>query len=114
MASCYLFCGWMFVVGLQDLSRLQGTWVPESIHCGGTDGTATALKLPGYPTRCTISRDEVTMAFAIGKDVKATIKLNPLVSPKQIDVIFGERARLKGIYAIDGDVLLVCIDYSSK
>ncbi len=88
----------------KDLDQLQGEWAPVHMVSNGViikSNQAKAYKM-------TIKGK--TMTFSIG-DQGGTkeIVLNPKEKPRAIDM---GAAKIKGIYAIDGDIFSLC--YSPK
>jgi uncharacterized protein (TIGR03067 family) len=96
------------------MAKLQGVWVLEGLEVEGTQLLMPELIEGMYPllTRTYTLRGE-KLVVTIGKRwvVPCKVKIDASVSPKHLDVtgLDGKRNRetFRGIFALDGDVLLV-------
>jgi uncharacterized protein (TIGR03067 family) len=96
--------------GVGDRETLQGDWTTSAFFRDG--GPLPAEKQ--YPDRLLTFKGDEWYEVRDGKvAVRGTFKLDPSKSPKWLDATFLEggpgRETVKGIYALDGDVLTVCI-----
>jgi uncharacterized protein (TIGR03067 family) len=98
---------------VKDESAIQGLWLPSSAELGGNkfpDEVRKSIKLEVKDGKYNVT---------VGKAPdKGTIKLNPAVKPKEMDIT-GLEGPNKGktilaIYELDGDTLRVCYDLSGK
>jgi uncharacterized protein (TIGR03067 family) len=97
-----------------EVKKFQGTWTFESSEAGGRQLPASELKgliLTFEGNKHTVKKgNEVIQA--------GTQKLDPLRSPKAIDVTLTEGvnkgAVMLGVYEIEGDILKVCFDAAGK
>ena len=92
----------------KDLKAFQGTW--KAIAVRNADGNP-APDSDLEQTRLTVDGNKFTLK---NKDltIKGTIKLNPIETPKAIDVTLinddGKETKLLGVYEIKGDVRKSC------
>src|ERR1700674_4561526 len=73
-----------------EMKRLEGTWVPVSIEADGETHPSHAPKVSISDGRWTESSaaDSLTVVF----------KVNPMVTPKQIDFLEEDGEMIPGIY----------------
>lgn len=97
-----------------DLDQLQGTWKEVSAQYNGVD--LPAEKLAGHVVTLVIKGDVLTETTVGQEDQpsRATIRLDPAKSPKEIDTTDkepdpGQQAKVfLGIYKIEGDTFTEC------
>jgi uncharacterized protein (TIGR03067 family) len=110
----------------QALKHLQGTWAPDSVQSEGSviiPDTKISYSGKAYQ----IEQDTLTIFFAgvnpsvVGKvKINASIcrqgklKINASVTPKQFDIVFPDGTNYPGIFAIDGDVLVVSLQWGTS
>ncbi|WP_435018131.1 TIGR03067 domain-containing protein [Tundrisphaera sp. TA3] len=91
-----------------DLAKLQGEWVPESIQIGPKKTPAESLG----SFRLTVEGDAWTMTTQGSKKYK--VKIDPAKTPKHLDLIdeIGGKERVTPcLYEFRGDKLVVCRPY---
>jgi len=87
-----------------DLDRLRGEW-----QCVKMEANGRPIESPeGRPVTVTFESGKVIFAQKgpngeEGKGPATPVKVGPNCNPKEIDI--GEKGDIKGIYAIDGDML---------
>ena len=97
----------------KDGDTIQGTWLPSAAELGGKmfpDDVRKTIKL--------VIKDD-KYAVTVGEKVdKGTVKLNPAVKPKALDITGTEGPNkgktIRAIYERDGDTLRICYDLSGK
>ena len=92
------------------LHDLQGTWRPESILIRGNE--LDSRMLPYSEKEYRIEKDKLTVVGKVfNREVKPEmrIKVDGSTTPKSMDLCFPDGTVFRGIYAVDGDVLLVCM-----
>ncbi len=98
--------------GQSDHAKLQGTW------------TITASEIEGKPVdkrkghQFVFAGDKMTVRQPGQENDEATIKLDPLASPKTIDFVV-QTGKQKGttvlaIYALEGDTLKLCLSWDER
>jgi len=96
-----------------DSKTIDGTWLPNEAELGGQkfpDETLKTLKLTMNDGKYTVK---------VGQLIdKGTIKLEPTMKPKAMDII-GAEGPNKGktflaIYELTGDTLRICYDLAGK
>lgn len=120
-------CATLFLIAASVLSAdpgerllrdLQGTWRADSIEFEGIElDPKLVLPLPYKEKEYRIEKDNLTVvAVVLGKEgsVDAKIKLDDATTPKSIDICWPDGTVLHGIYAVDGDVLVVCMPHFAK
>lgn len=101
----------------KDIERLQGTWVPTSLHYNGKDKTNdNNLKF-----RLVFKGDQATVegSDAVKKEyAKLTMKLDPSTNPKCVDIVVSggdqKDAVMEGIYELKDDELNICAKVIGK
>src|SRR5262249_46661075 len=96
----------------QDLAKLKGEWVMESLQMDGQKASDEVLK--AY--RRTIDGKDYTVTITRGDDVqkvKGTMTLDPTKKPKTIDVVTkdqqGNEITIHGIYELNDDMQKLCL-----
>jgi uncharacterized protein (TIGR03067 family) len=85
-----------------ELDKYQGTWVLVSEEFEGKKVPAAELADDLRDISCTVRGDKLSFAQR-GKEVSATIKLDPSENPRTYDLVReGDGRSFKGIYAWDG------------
>jgi uncharacterized protein (TIGR03067 family) len=96
----------------KDLDRMQGTWVLIGGRINGRDVTPNEAQIADIVV--VIKGDEMRAIFK-GKpsDSVSRMKLDPSKSPAQVDTEDiegpGKGTKNYGIYAVDGEILKLCI-----
>ena len=91
-----------------ELKRFEATWRFVEIEVGGQ-------KVPekAFAKDTLILKGKTFASFVAGKLVHGEFKIDPLATPKTIDIIFtegpGKGHSQKGIYELDGDTQKICI-----
>ena len=92
----------------QDLELLQGVWSIRSLDTEGQSMPADMLT----GARITVKGDRFT-STGMGAEYAGKIDLDPLQSPRQIDMKFDEGPEAgntnRGIYELDGDTWRLCL-----
>lgn len=87
-----------------DQDKIEGTWICESALRDGDPLPPEGAK----KITLTFKADKMTMVIGDSdKKHEHTFKLDPSKKPKEITIGEG-KMELKGIYALDGDVLKMC------
>jgi uncharacterized protein (TIGR03067 family) len=87
-----------------DLDRFQGSWTIASLTKDGMEVPEDFLK----DIKVVITGEKMSINI-MGKDIKATFKLDPTKKPKQIDLKIDDQKETGiGIYVIDGDTIKIC------
>jgi uncharacterized protein (TIGR03067 family) len=88
-----------------DLKKIEGTWVVVSVNVRGQD----EKELVGR--KLTFAKGKVTLQEKQGTEPKKGVfKIDETTTPRQIDITPEEEPRpLRGIYALDGDMLKICL-----
>src|SRR6516164_2265744 len=98
----------------KELKKFQGTWTFESVEAGGKEVPAAEFK----GVTVTFEGDKYNVKKGDEVIQVATQKLDPLKSPKALDVTVAEGpnkgAVILGIYEISRDTLKVCFDPEGK
>lgn len=95
-----------------DLKKLEGAWVVVGIEELGKRGTDEEVKKEDL--RFTFAGNKVTVR--LGKNEKpqeGTFTIDAAKKPKHIDMKAGD-LKIRGIYAIDGDTLKMCLVKEKK
>src|SRR5690349_19137852 len=91
-----------------DLELLQGVWVVSSLDMEGRSMPAGMLA----DARITVKEDRFT-STGMGAEYSGKIELDPLQSPRQIDMKFDagpEAGNInRGIYELAGDTWKLCL-----
>ena len=118
--------GWLAIVALQmfalaassggdpkSADNIDGTWLPAKAELAGKPWPEEIRKI----TRLVIDGDKYSVTVGEAPD-KGTIKLNPAVKPKQLDITGTDGPNKDktylAIYERDGDTLRICYDLSGK
>ena len=96
----------------KDKAALRGTWAPVSSESGGNADAEDEFK----QYRLILDGDSFTIQKSGNLMLKGTVKLNPLTTPRQIDMEITEcpdnpddkGKALTGIYEVSGDDLKWC------
>src|SRR6476620_3769727 len=96
-----------------ELKALEGAWVLDAATADGMDHTDLFAGM-----KLILKGNEYTIKFAENSD-KGTFTLDPDKSPKWIDIKTGEKGPFKGltlpgIYKIEGEKLVVCLQADGK
>ncbi len=95
----------------KSLQTLQGKWKTEFIGFAGEDMTTPAMSLPfGYPSEFVIRKNVATLLLPGRGKMNVTFRINARTSPREVDVIFKTGRSLRGIFALDSNTLLLCIN----
>ena len=92
----------------EELMRFKATWRFVEIEVGGR-------KVPpkAFEKDTLVLKGKLFSSYVGGRLVHGEIKIDPLVKPKTIDIIFtegpGKGHSQKGIYELDGDTQKICI-----
>jgi uncharacterized protein (TIGR03067 family) len=94
--------------GKQDLEAMQGTWITTRVSEGGVLAEDADIRA----TKLVVKGDTYTLTM--GKNVlEGTLKLDATKKPKQLDITLDKGPNagkvVKGIYALKGGVLEVCL-----
>jgi uncharacterized protein (TIGR03067 family) len=98
----------------KELKKFQGTWTFEAVEAGGKEVPITEFK------GVTVTFEGGKYTVMKGDEViqTATLKLDPVKSPKTLDVTVADGpnkgAVMLGIYEFSGDTLKVCFDPEGK
>jgi RNA polymerase sigma factor (sigma-70 family) len=83
---------------------LQGTWKAARAWFGGQEAPPVNLEM-------TFAGDRFTMRSDIFLPISATVRVDPSKDPKEIDLFYPNTGVTdRGIYRLDGDRLLLCIN----
>ena len=96
----------------EDQARMQGTWVLIGGRLGGRDLSADEAR--AAEVTLSIRKDRISFtAKGVTSDSIARFTLDPAKTPKQIDAEDiegqGKGTKNRGIYALEGDVLKLCL-----
>jgi len=90
--------------------ELQGKWAIETVEINGVDMTEVLGGIPWLPQEFKIREHQLTITNVSKKSLVAELVVNKKRGPRELDVRFSGGYLMRGIYSIDGDVLLVCIN----
>jgi uncharacterized protein (TIGR03067 family) len=96
----------------KDNDKIQGAWKVVKGEKNGKEASEDELK----DMVLTFKGDKLTITEDKGKPVEGTFKLDAGPKLREIDITFkaGEKERtMKGIYALDGDELKICMPVGS-
>jgi uncharacterized protein (TIGR03067 family) len=91
----------------EELKKLEGTWKVVAMEVSGKPVPAGKLPVEKF----IIKGDQVVLRER-GKDKKAGIRVDPTREPRALDLLLPhgkERVTWKGIYALKGDELKICM-----
>jgi uncharacterized protein (TIGR03067 family) len=92
-----------------DLKALQGAW--QLVEIATPDGPIPADEIKG--AKVTIKDDKLTLEWLDQGKKEFTIKLDPSLKPKAIDLTAlndsFKGTTTQGIYSLDGDALKLCV-----
>ena len=94
-----------------DASLLEGSWTAVALEEGGQE--ASPAELTGREKRCVFAGNKVKIWHSEG-----TYKLDPTADPKVIDIEItqgeGKGETLRGLCALEGDTLKICLAQPGK
>ena len=97
-----------------DREAVQGTWVAVSGEAGGTKLTPSQLEA----FLLVITPDQLVFGPNFFRDLRASYKLDPTKTPKEIELTSLDGAAkwkaMKDLYRMDGDRLTLCIQYDDR
>lgn len=112
LASALLLTATVAAEPSDDAKALQGTWLLEAAKLQGRDHTEDFAGM-----KLIIKDNHYTVDFGKNTD-KGTFTLDPKATPKRIDIKSAEGPfkgkTLPGIYELNGDVLVLCLDADGK
>jgi len=92
---------------VQDLKKLQGTWVMAELEINGQQVPEEKRK-----NTTLVIKDDKYLIKVKDKTYETTFKLDPSKDPKEIDMFFPDGPNApkvsKGIYRLDGDTFQLC------
>jgi uncharacterized protein (TIGR03067 family) len=100
--------------GKKDRNRLQGTWQAVTVEDGGPEKDAADI-------RFVFAGDDFTIRLRGEAIAKGRFKIDPSRDPRQIDMELTKHRQadfkgktVRGIYALDGDTLKLCLNSPDK
>src|SRR5262249_8215197 len=100
--------------GKTDLELIQGTWQIVALEAGGKPEPERNYKWNSFTFSRDKSNDKAVLREVGHLPTDFTFKLDPIPTPKTIDLTTKTGITLRGIYKLEGDDLTVCLSVGSS